>query len=1003
MPVDFLTEAQKRRYGRYPEEVSAVQLARYFHVDDTARDLIAQRRGDANRLGFVLQLLTVRFLGTFLPNPTEVPVVVVAHVARQLAIADVGCLVRYLDREPTRHEHRAEIRAVYGYQDFGPRWSFRLTRWLYLRAWFGNERPSLLFDQATAWLIERKVLLPGVTTLSRLVASVRERTATRLWRSLAALPDAEQQAQLETLLEIPQGTRYSRLDSLRRGPTRVSAPALLAALRRHADLKAMGIGTLDFSGIPPVRLQALARHAATAWAPTIARMPRQRRIATLVAFVAVQEISALDDALDVLDMLITEIAAQAKRLGQKQRLRTLRDLDQAALALSEACAILLDPAGSGQDVREAIFERVPEARMRQAIETVHALARPAEDNYQQELVERYRRVRHFLPTVLQQVRFAATPSGQPAMDALAFLCAIEGKRAPDLSEAPLEIVTKPWRRLVLPKGGGVDRPAYTLCALERVQDSLRRRDLYVTPSERWGDPRVKLLQGAQWEGARGRICRSLNLPLDPDQAIGRLREQLDLAYRCTLDHLPENEAVSIDEAAEDRPLRLSNLDKIDEPASLIALREHVLERLPRIDLPEILLEIHLRTGFADAFTHISESQSRVEDLAISVCAVLLAEACNIGLEPLVRGDNPALTRNRLSWVQQNYVRAETLIEANARLVECQTANALAREWGGGEVASADGMRFVTPVQTIHAGPNRKYFGAGRGITYYNFSSDQYAGFHNIVIPGTLRDSIYILAGLLEQQTSLQPQEIMADTAGASDVMFGLFWLLGYQFSPRLADVGGTRFWRIDREADYGMLNGLSKHQINIERIARHWEDILRVAGSLKLGTIGAPELVRSLLKSDRPSSLTKAIGDLGRIPKTIHLLTYLDDESYRRRILVQLNRGEGRHAVARKICHGQRGEIRKRYREGQENQLNALGLVTNAVILWNTLYIEAALEQLRAEGLEVRPEDVARLSPLPTLHINVLGRYSFLLAEAVAAGGMRPLRNPEADDDWLLA
>nr|MCU0973052.1 DUF4158 domain-containing protein [Burkholderiales bacterium] len=613
MPVDFLTEAQKRRYGRYPEEVSAVQLARYFHVDDTARDLIAQRRGDANRLGFVLQLLTVRFLGTFLPNPTEVPVVVVAHVARQLAIADVGCLVRYLDREPTRHEHRAEIRAVYGYQDFGPRWSFRLTRWLYLRAWFGNERPSLLFDQATAWLIERKVLLPGVTTLSRLVASVRERTATRLWRSLAALPDAEQQAQLETLLEIPQGTRYSRLDSLRRGPTRVSAPALLAALRRHADLKAMGIGTLDFSGIPPVRLQALARHAATAWAPTIARMPRQRRIATLVAFVAVQEISALDDALDVLDMLITEIAAQAKRLGQKQRLRTLRDLDQAALALSEACAILLDPAGSGQDVREAIFERVPEARMRQAIETVHALARPAEDNYQQELVERYRRVRHFLPTVLQQVRFAATPSGQPAMDALAFLCAIEGKRAPDLSEAPLEIVTKPWRRLVLPKGGGVDRPAYTLCALERVQDSLRRRDLYVTPSERWGDPRVKLLQGAQWEGARGRICRSLNLPLDPDQAIGRLREQLDLAYRCTLDHLPENEAVSIDEAAEDRPLRLSNLDKIDEPASLIALREHVLERLPRIDLPEILLEIHLRTGFADAFTHISESQSRVED------------------------------------------------------------------------------------------------------------------------------------------------------------------------------------------------------------------------------------------------------------------------------------------------------------------------------------------------------------------------------------------------------
>lgn len=130
----------------------------------------------------------------------------------------------------------------------------------------------------------------------------------------------------------------------------------------------------------------------------------------------------------------------------------------------------------------------------------------------------------------------------------------------------------------------------------------------------------------------------------------------------------------------------------------------------------------------------------------------------------MRPELPALTRGRLSWVQQNYLRQETLIRANARLVDTQTHIPLAQIWGGGEVASADGLRFTVPVRTINAAPNSKYFGVGKGITYYNFTSDQFTGFHGIVIPGTLRDSLFLLSGLLEQLTPLQPLEIMTDTA-----------------------------------------------------------------------------------------------------------------------------------------------------------------------------------------------------------------------------------------------
>jgi TnpA family transposase len=245
----------------------------------------------------------------------------------------------------------------------------------------------------------------------------------------------------------------------------------------------------------------------------------------------------------------------------------------------------------------------------------------------------------------------------------------------------------------------------------------------------------------------------------------------------------------------------------------------------------------------------------------------------------------------------------------------------------------DGLRFVVPVRSINSGPNPRYFGVGRGVTYLNYTSDQFSGLNGIVIPGTIRDSVYILECLLEQQTTLNPVEIMSDTASYSDLIFGCFWLLGYQFSPRLTDIGETRFWRIDPHADYGPLNGLARNRINLDLIARNWDDMLRVAGSLKLDTVSASTLIRALQGGGRPKTLARAISEAGRIAKSLHLLSYADDEFFRRRIQIQLNRGERRHAVARDVFHGQKGELRQRYREGQEDQLGALGLVVNILFL----------------------------------------------------------------------
>jgi TnpA family transposase len=169
------------------------------------------------------------------------------------------------------------------------------------------------------------------------------------------------------------------------------------------------------------------------------------------------------------------------------------------------------------------------------------------------------------------------------------------------------------------------------------------------------------------------------------------------------------------------------------------------------------------------------------------------------------------------------------------------------------------------------------------MTYDHLVSDQCTGFNAIVVPGTLRDCLVLLAFVFEQQTKLTPTQIMTDTGVYSDVVFGLLQLLGYQFCPRLADMGGARLWRIDPTADAGPLNRIARHKIKMDLMARHWDDLLRLAGSLKFGLVQATSMMRTLQAGDRPTRLAQAVGEFGRIDKTLHILTTMDDERKRRR------------------------------------------------------------------------------------------------------------------------
>ncbi|MEV7626437.1 DUF4158 domain-containing protein [Actinoplanes sp. NPDC089786] len=301
----FLTSAEEAVYGRFTGPPERAVLERFFFLDDADRDLVASKRGDHNRLGFSLQLVTVRHLGRFLEDPLDVPGVVVDYVASQIKVADPSCVKAYLERKPTRFEHQAEICEVYGYRSY-PSAKDGLLAWVGDQAWATGDGPKALFYSAVARLRAELVLLPGVTMLRDDVAGARKAAETRLYAALAGVATAEQAGDLEQILRVPEGQRRSQLDLWRRGPTNPTGRGLVKSLDRVAQIAGLHLGSVDVAGtgVPTRRLIELARMGFEAKAPKLAALTYHRQIATLLATVRWLEVTATDDALELFDVFM---------------------------------------------------------------------------------------------------------------------------------------------------------------------------------------------------------------------------------------------------------------------------------------------------------------------------------------------------------------------------------------------------------------------------------------------------------------------------------------------------------------------------------------------------------------------------------------------------------------------------------------------------------------------------------------------------------------------------
>lgn len=402
------------------------------------------------------------------------------------------------------------------------------------------------------------------------------------------------------------------------------------------------------------------------------------------------------------------------------------------------------------------------------------------------------------------------------------------------------------------------------------------------------------------------------------------------------------------------------------------LAKEIASQLPVIDLPDLLIEVDRWTRFTDHLTHAGGATPRREDHAQHLFAAIIAHACNLGVGRMARSSD--LAPAAIGWTSEWYLRHETLERASATIVDHQSAIPLAQRMGSGEHSSSDGKRRPVSRDSHQARALPRYFGRGRGLTHYAFVSDQHTHFATRVIRTTVRDATYVLDGILDNQSQLEVRTHSTDTAGYSDIIFALFDLLGLRFAPWLAGLNDTRLWHTGHRPD-SQAGRLLRHRVRPELIHRDWDDMLRVAASLKQGAVTASLLVGRLHAQQRRSGLPAALQDYGRLVKTESLLRYLTHPDQRRSIYRQLNKQESSHALQDAVFYGNNGTIRLQTLDRQSMQAAALALVTNAIVTWNTHHMNQIVDHAEQAGTVLENVDLARLSPTLHAHIVLNGRY----------------------------
>jgi TnpA family transposase len=937
---------------RLPRELTAFEIEAFFNFSPAERRAIEERRRPELMLGLALQIGFLRMSGRLLEAIRVVPPALWHHLGQQFNVAapDLASLRAMYRRRRTLFEHQDVACTVLDFHPLTEAQRRALVRVLRDELSRTTDRQRLL-GFARRWLYQHRLLIPRERDLRvmirRAVRSHESALAQSIQGTVAPLLLAEWYATLTR--PRPDGTTMQTW--LWAAPAKHSTRQINAVLERIDCLYALGVDR-QLTDMPDAILRRYARRLAGRPPAIGARIGEPVRTIEVACFLRYCLLATTDHLLLMVRRRVAELWRFAG-VGIDAELtdwaRLYRDL------LGEVGALAADRDLSSEALRDHLM----------ALIDVHRDAKPRTraEIVRGRLIDGVRPVRSLLRGLVHLPWRGH--ADHPVLDALAVLRELyerDVRLLPATFAVPLGRV---WRA---PLAGADRERAFAACevaTLLSLRRALRNGTVWIEHSFAFRSREQLFIPAHRWQQTRRAHYRRLSLPTDAGAFLEPLIEQAELAIARVAD------AAVLGELRVDDELHLTPLAAEEEDPKLTKLRTALDKRIGEAQLPEIILAVDADVRFSWIMLG---REPRSDQELLMVYAGILAHGTALSAAEAARMipqlSAPAI-RQAMRWASDE----RRLSEACAAVLAFMHRHPIASTWGRSDLASSDMMSLETSKRVWQArvDPRRQTPSIGIyshvrynwGISYAQpiVLNERQAG---AAIDGVVRDE------------RLETSQLAVDTHGYTDVAMTLARLLGFDLCPRLKALKDRHLF-VPRGTEVPeAIRSICHAQIDIRKIADHWESIVHLVASVHTGHTSATHSLARFGSASRGDPLYEAMVQLGKLLRTVFLADYFVNASFRRELLRVLNRGEAVNALKRAIYAGRVAGYQAKRDDEMQAVADALSLLANILMAWNTTKMQAVLDHWGARrATAVPPELIGRIAPTRTEGINLRGVFRF--------------------------